>query len=319
MSISGIDRVTYGVEDLEAAKKFFSDWGLKLVREGDGGLDFETLSGGEIFVRKMDDPALPPAIEEGSTLRQIIWSTDTQDELDACRNVLARQPGFYEKDGTIGCTDPVGVGIAVRVSRQHPVEVKGAPANTYDNPVRIDTPTPGYERAEPAEIGHVVFFTDKLDEATAFYEELGFKMSDRYPGRGHFMRTRARGGHHNLFYLKLPNGKPGLNHVAFKVRDIHEVFGGGMNMARAGWKTQLGPGKHPISSAFFWYFYNPCGGLVEYYADEDILTENWKPRDFEPSLSVLTEWAINGGIDGNTRRQARGGEKPSGQFITERD
>ena len=47
--------------------------------------------------------------------------------------------------------------------------------------------------------------------------------------------------------------------------------------------------------------------LVEYYADEDVLTENWKPRDFEPGPTVFAEWAVAGGIDGNTRRQKTGG------------
>ena len=46
--------------------------------------------------------------------------------------------------------------------------------------------------------------------------------------------------------------------------------------------------------------------LVEYYADEDVLTENWKPRDFEPGPTVFAEWAVAGGIDGNTRRQKSG-------------
>ena len=42
-----------------------------------------------------------------------------------------------------------------------------------------------------------------------------------------------------------------LNHVAYTVRDIHEVLGGGLHISRQGWKTQLGPGRHPISSAYF--------------------------------------------------------------------
>jgi len=41
--------------------------------------------------------------------------------------------------------------------------------------------------------------------------------------------------------------------------------------------------------------------------DEDVLTENWKPRDFEPGPTVFAEWAVAGGIDGNTRRQKTGG------------
>lgn len=58
-----------------------------------------------------------------------------------------------------------------------------------------------------------------------------------------------------------------------------------------------------MSSAYFWYFRNPAGGLIEYYADEDMLTPAWQPREFEPGPTVFAEWAIDGGLDGDTRRQ----------------
>jgi hypothetical protein len=54
-----------------------------------------------------------------------------------------------------------------------------------------------------------------------------------------------------LFLLSIPNKPAGLNHVAFVVRDIHEVIGGGLNMNRSEWSTFIGPGRHPISSAYF--------------------------------------------------------------------
>jgi hypothetical protein len=95
------------------------------------------------------------------------------------------------------------------------------------------------------------------------------------------------------------------------------VFGGGMHISRCGWDTQLGPGRHPVSSAYFWYFQNPAGALIEYYADEDQLTPEWQPRDFEPGPTVFAEWAIDGGIDGNTRRQ-KNAKAPEGKFMTER-
>lgn len=319
MSISGIDRIVYGVENVASCKKFFLDFGLKLVREGNEVLDFETLNGCEIAIRRADDPALPPQkIEAGSTVRQVVWSADTAEDLADCRTAMQDAPEFAETGGMLTCVDPTGLAIGVRITRKRKIEITGAPANTWDKSFRINSPSPTYDHADPIEVGHVVFFTDKLDEATAFYQKIGFKISDRYPGYGHFLRTADRGGHHNLFYLQLPNGVRGLNHIAFKVRDIHEVFGGGMHVSRCGWKTQLGPGKHPISSAFFWYFHNPAGGLVEYYADEDMLTEAWEARDFTPAPAVYAEWAITGGIDGNTRRQAKGGEVPTGAFVSER-
>lgn len=304
MSITGIDRITHGVEDLEACRAFFADWGLRLVGESDRGLDFETLNGCEVAVRRLDDPDLPPAMEPGPTLREVVWSADDAADLERLRPVMSACPGFFEADGALFCLDPNGVRVGVRVSRKRPVTVTGLPANTWDAAARVDTPAGFYERAEPIEVGHVVFFTLDLAAATAFYEALGFVVSDRYPGRGNFMRCAPRGGHHDLFLLEMPEGKRGLNHVAYTVRDIYEVFGGGLAMSRAGWKTQLGPGRHPISSAFFWYFQNPAGALVEYYADEDVLTEAWVPRDFTPGPTVFAEWAVAGGLDGHTRRQA---------------
>jgi catechol 2,3-dioxygenase-like lactoylglutathione lyase family enzyme len=292
MSIEGIDRVTYGVEDPAACKRFFLDWGLRLVREDAAGLDFESLNGCELFVRKTDDPSLPPAVEAGSTLREVIWGVSAESDLAAL--------------GSAPKIDPTGFGLGFRVTRKRPIAIEGTPANVWGHAARIDRPSPVYDRAEPVEVGHVVFFTDKLAEMTAFYEKLGFCVSDRYPGRGVFLRCSARGGHHDLFLLQLPDGKCGLNHVAFAVRDLHEVVGGGLAMARHGWETQIGPGRHPISSAMFWYFKSPAGGLVEYYADEDVLTENWTARDFTPSPEMFAEWAVVGGIDGTTRRQKQG-------------
>ena len=40
MGILGIDRITYGVADAARCRKFFLDWGLKLVRESGDALDF---------------------------------------------------------------------------------------------------------------------------------------------------------------------------------------------------------------------------------------------------------------------------------------
>jgi catechol 2,3-dioxygenase-like lactoylglutathione lyase family enzyme len=307
VSIEGIDRVTYGVEDIAACKRFFLDWGLRLVGETDAGLDFESLNGCEVRIRRADDPSLPRATEPGPTLREVIWGVTAETDLAALRAPLSRQPDFQERQSTLSCTDPNGIGTGFRVTRKRVVDVSGTPANVWGHAARIDQPAAIYDRAEPVEVGHVVFFTDSLAETTAFYESLGFCLSDRYPGRGHFLRCSARGGHHDLFLLQTPEAKRGLNHVAFTVRDMHEVIGGGLHLSRCGWETQLGPGRHPISSALFWYFKNPAGALVEYYADEDVLTENWKPRDFEPGPTMFAEWAIAGGIDGNTRRQKSGG------------
>ena len=317
MSILGIDQVTYGADDLPTCRRFFLDWGLSLVGETAGELVFETMNGCRVVVATMDKSGLPPAIEPGPTLREVVWGVQGVSDLDRYASAIRAEPGFVERDGRIGCTDPNGLAVRLQVSRKRKLQIESAAYTTWARKDRIDQASPAYDRATPVEIGHVVFFVKDVQACERFYvERFGFAPSDHYPGRGAFLRCAPDGGHHDLFLLQRPAADAALNHVAFKVRDIHEVFGGGMHISRCGWETQLGPGRHPISSAYFWYFRNPAGALVEYYADEDQLTAAWQPRDFEPGPTVFAEWAIEGGIDGNTRRQ-KSALGPKGQFITD--
>ena len=310
LGIEGIDAITYSTDgsqqNWDDTRRFFSDWGLKPLEDNLERQVWETLNGAQVIVRKPDDATLAPAIEPGPTLREIVWGVKD----DA---TLARIGRELRGLSTI---DPHGLRIVFQKSAKRVLSIQGASTNPYGNTQRVDMPSPVYERATPVDIGHVVLFTDRVAQAEAFYQRLGFVTSDRYPGRGVFMRCAEVGGHHDLFLLQLPNKATGLNHVAFTVRDIHEVFGGGMHMSRCGWKTQLGPGRHPISSAYFWYFQNPCGGLIEYNADEDKLTAKWQAREFEPSPTVFAEWAIDGGLDGHTRRQPH--VDATGAFLTEK-
>ena len=318
-AIEGIDAITYSTERWDDARGFFGDWGLKLVADEPAQQVWETLNGAQVRVLRPDDARLSPAMEPGPTLREVVWGVESDDGLSALAEALHGATGFEDRravDGSVRALDPHGLRLVFQRSSKRPTDVKGVPTNPYGNVQRVDTPSPVYERAQPVEIGHVVFFTDRLDAMEAFYAGLGFVASDRYPGRGVFLRCAPQAGHHDLFLLSLPGKKPGLNHVAFTVRDIHEVFGGGLHVSRCGWKTQLGPGRHPVSSAYFWYFENPCGGLIEYNADEDHLTANWQERSFEPGPTMFAEWAIDGGIDGHTRRQPNA--QASGKFLTEK-
>lgn len=321
MSVLGIDQITYGTDDLELSRRFFQDWGLTLAHESADELVFECLNGCRVVVAAMDKPGLPPAIEQGPTLREVVWGVENAADLERYAAAIGGDPGFVDASAggarRIGCTDPNGLAVRLQVSRKRPVEVRCAEMNTWNTQPRVNQRAPVYERATPIEVGHVVFFVADVKACEAFYaSRFSFVASDRYPGRGAFMRCAPEGGHHDLFLLQLPTGKRGVNHVAFTVRDIHEVFGGGLHFSRCGWETQLGPGRHPVSSAYFWYFKNPAGGLIEYYADEDHLTAEWQPREFEPGPTVFAEWAVAGGLDGNTRRQK--GTEAGGKFLTER-
>jgi catechol 2,3-dioxygenase-like lactoylglutathione lyase family enzyme len=318
MNLLGIDEVTFGATDLSRCRQFFSDWGLKLVDEQAQRLVFESLNGCRVVVAASDTPGLPAGIEPDPTLREVVWAVESDDVLQHFRSRLQGSPGFVDSGDRIGCVDPGGLAVRVQVTRKRAVALECARVNTWNDRGRVNQASPIYDRATPIEVGHVVFFVADLAAVTSFYiERFGFVLSDSYPGRGSFLRCAPRAGHHDLFLLQLPQGRVGLNHVAFTVRDVHEVFGGGMHMSRCGWETELGPGRHPISSAIFWYFVSPAGGLVEYYSDEDELTGDWQPREFTPGPTMFAEWAIKGGIDGTTRRQ-KDVDAPTGKFATDR-
>lgn len=319
MDVLGIDEITYGVDDLATCKKFFSDWGMDLVEETDKSLVYETMNRCRVIAKTTDFPGLPAGIEEGPTLREVVWGVSSDEVITRFADKIKDLPGYVNDGaGRVGCTDPNGLAVRFQKTRKIEVEIEVAGMNTWSDKTRRNQRSPIYDRATPIEVGHVVFFVKDVNAVEKFYvDNFGFVASDRYPNKGAFLRCAPEGGHHDLFLLQPPHGKPGLNHVAFAVRDIHEVFGGGMNMARLGWETQLGPGRHPISSAYFWYFKSPAGGLIEYYADDDYLDADWEAREFEPGPTVFAEWAIDGGLDGNTRRQI-GTKGPDGKFLTDK-
>lgn len=318
MSILGIDEITFGAQDMARCRQFFLDWGLSLVEENPMRLLFESLNGCRVIVAHSDTPGLPAGVEADPTLREVVWGVASEADMTRYAAAMQSQTDFFRNDERLGCLDPCGLAVRLQVSRKKTLALDCAEINTWSARPRVNQPSRAYDRAQPIEVGHVVFFVKELEKVSRFYQDtLGFIVSDTYPGRGHFLRCAPRGGHHDLFLLQLPEARNGLNHVAFTVRDVHEVFGGGMHMSRCGWDTELGPGRHPISSAIFWYFVSPAGALVEYYTDEDELTEAWQPREFTPGPTVFAEWAIKGGIDGQTRRQ-KNAEAPSGRFMTDK-
>ena len=84
------------------------------------------------------------------------------------------------------------------------------------------------------------------------------------------------------------------------------LAGVGMFLKERGWKTAIGPGRHKVSSAYFWYFDNPCGGEAEYFSDMDYVTAAWKPSKILAGPSNLAEWTM---LDGISRFEGFGASK----------
>ena len=288
MKILGVESVVYGVEDVAAGRKYFDDWGLVGVEHAASGADYKLPSGQTIRLRAAGDASLPKAVEAGSTAREIVWGVDEPAMLEKLGGELGRDREVKrDADGTLHTTDAVGWGIAFRLASSPAIGLHGGGAVAADD--RLNHPLDPPRQAAPQRLGHVVFNVprDKAEAAAAFYaDRLQFRFSDRSKGFGDFMRCAGSNDHHNLFFLHADRSM--FNHVAFEVSGFDEIIFGGKHMVGCGWKADTRPGRHILGSNLFWYFKNPCGGKTEYYADMDVMDDNWKTRvwDKHPGFAM---------------------------------
>lgn len=290
-TITGIERVSFAVQDLETAARYAGDWGLE---QGGEGL-FRTVDGSEVeFFAPQPGSARRTPVGDASGICEVTWGVETANDLKAiCAELSRDRNAEIDSDGVLRSVDDLGIALAFRVTQRRPVPFEAARFNGPGQPARIDRRAARYQRARPHEISHLAIAVDDAGEAHRFYaDRLGFRISDRYANRGIFMRASAEGNHHHLFLMnaKVPGTRFG--HLAFKVRDIHEVIAGGQYFDAQGWSTFAGPGRHIVSSANFWYFQTPFGGSFEYAADEDVVTEAWEAQDFAAEAHIFSEWTF---------------------------
>lgn len=295
-NIIGIERVKFAVSKLDDALRFATDWGLQPVVDIPGNSHlFCTADGSEVEVVEADaaDPNRRP-IGDASGLVALTWGVSDAAALKRLASELQRDRQVtWDEQGGLHSVDDLGISQAFRVAQRHAAPYEPTRFNSPGLPDRINRRASRYERAYPHEISHIAIGVDDAGAAAHFYiERLGFVVSDRYANRGVFLRCAPAGNHHHLFLVNARTAGTRFNHLAFKVRDIHEVIAGGQALDGKGWVTFAGPGRHMVSSACFWYFQSPFGGSWEYAADEDIVGEDWESNDFAAQSHIFSEWTF---------------------------
>ncbi len=295
MRLNGLDAVTLGVEDLEAARSFYRNFGLADGAQGGAHADFETLDGSEILVRGANDAGLPSAVRGGSTVREMVWGVESKDDLAAIAAELSKDRQVYEDaEGVLHSADDDGFGIAFRVERRRKVPPAPNPLNIFGaTPNRpINTPVDFHEAVRPAAMAHVVLLVPDVERSARFYQDrLGFRLTDKFKGgKGAFLRCSNSTYHHTLFLLQ--GEERGLHHIAFHVTDFNQVMMGGKNLLAKGWQPAFGPGRHVIGSNYFWYFQSPCGGAMELTADMDRADDGWITREWDYKPENTAAWSM---------------------------
>jgi catechol 2,3-dioxygenase-like lactoylglutathione lyase family enzyme len=288
MTVMRVERVVYGVTDLDECTRFFTDFGLKPLG-GDGpGARFATTVGQVVEIRAADDPDLPPAVADGPGLREVVWGVDTAEALDALDAALAADRPVRRADGEVHTVDDTGFGAGLAVSAPTPAGAAPAAdthpgANRTGAVTRWNRPLAPPSRVRPLRLCHVALNIPKAgrERAADFYTGLlGFVPTDRVRDMGVFMRCPGDSDQHTLLLCHRPD-RAGTNHTAYEVADVDQVIVGANDMIDRGWAEARRLGRHTVGSNIFRFIHAPCGGRVEFAADMDRVDESYGPNDYE--------------------------------------
>jgi catechol 2,3-dioxygenase-like lactoylglutathione lyase family enzyme len=298
--ILGIERLVFGVDDLQKCSRFWEDFGLSRIEQGAGGSSFETQTGSRVCVRRRDDCGVHEWFA-GNGAKLVVWGVDTSESLERLADGLSRDREVRrERDGIVYAATDEGIPFGLKVWCKRQVISQPDPVNAPGNIQRLNQLRKWRSRAIPKALNHVVFATNDYIGTCEFYRErLGFRLSDHSRGIGAFLRADGTNEHHTVLWANA-NGpiptKPGFHHASFCVEDIDELMIGVNRMQERGWIEDLrrtgGLSRHRISSAMYCYVPNPNGGEAEYLCDTDYLDDTWIPRVWQWQFGAAM-WAHN--------------------------
>ncbi|MBR9650787.1 3,4-dihydroxyphenylacetate 2,3-dioxygenase [Thalassovita aquimarina] len=146
-----------------------------------------------------------------------------------------------------------------------------------------------YHGVKPLRIDHFNCFSPNVDESVAFYNEMGFRVTeyteDEESGNLWAAWMHRKGGIHDIAFT---NGQgPRLHHTAFWVPTPLNIIDLLDLMSTTGYLSNIerGPGRHGISNAFFLYILDPDGHRIEIYCsdyqtvDPDLEPIKWDLKD----------------------------------------
>lgn len=270
-----LSHVEYGVTDLKASRAFYADTlGLQVTYEDD---DVITLRAMEerghhcIVLRKADKAA-------AKVLGFRLYDNPDLDKAEAWFKSKGLPTQWVKRPWqgrTLLTQDVFGVPI------EFYVEMEKLPS--------IHQKYALYRGVKPLRIDHFNCFSPDVDASVAFYNEMGFRVTEYTEDDASKKLWAAwmhrKGGVHDMAFT---NGfGPRLHHSAFWVPTPLNIIDLLDLMSTTGYLKNIerGPGRHGISNAFFLYVRDPDGHRIEIYCsdylavDPDLEPIKWDLKD----------------------------------------
>lgn len=274
-NILRLSHVDLAVTDLAASKAFYAGTlGLQITDEDDSTVylrAMEERGHHSMVLHKSDTP-------HARSLSFKVFDEEQLDKAHAWFSERGHEARWIERPyqgRTLATTDCFGMPIEFyfRMDRLEPIHQKYAL----------------YKGVKPLRIDHFNCFASDVDKAVAFYNEIGFRVTeyteDEDSKRLWAAWTHRKGGVHDIAFT---NGLgPRLHHTAFWVPTPLNIIDLLDLMATTGYVSNIerGPGRHGISNAFFLYILDPDGHRIEIYCsdyqtvDTDLEPIKWDLKD----------------------------------------
>ena len=267
ITLTDIAYVRSGVADLDGAVRFAADIvGLELVAPTEVGVAHLRADHRHHCLALVEGPS--GVISSGFSVADSDALAAAETELErsgaAVRRGSAQQARSRHVREFIAFDDPFGNRLEL-VSQQE----------TITRPVAFTRP------AGITEFGHLCLDAPDVREAHLYWStRFNARVSDWIGDKACLLRIDPV--HHKLAVFQ--GDRPGLCHLNFQVASIDDVFRNWHFLVSNGVEIEMGPGRHPQSTAIFLYFLGPEGFTYEYSFGvrriEDDAT--WVPRTFDP-------------------------------------
>jgi catechol-2,3-dioxygenase len=272
--VAQLASVSLHTSGLSKQAEFYNDrWGLEPIDEHSGEIFFRA-EGSRHHVLSLH--------EDGKTgLRNLTFTLAPEYGLERAYQELLEAGVDVVQGPTSDPAPGVDGGLTVKDPDGNLVELVTSVAE-------VNTPY-GDRDVKPHDVNHVVLESTDPQRLEDFYKEkLGFRMTETIKGVISFYACNRN--HHSLAIARSWDGRTGLNHVAFELKDLDAWLKAIYFAGEKGIKRLSGPGRHGPGNNLFAYYHDEEANVMEYTTEIEQVDPSNPPIYHEAAENFGNLW-----------------------------